>query len=113
MNYRSSFFLILLAVSLLAPQFVDAQEPGKVVVATIDKGMAVLQDPALNAAEKFAERREKLWGVLRPVIQFDEMSKRALGPKWQELSVEQRAEFVDIFTFILKDAYLEIGRAHV
>ncbi|MBI2471068.1 MAG: ABC transporter substrate-binding protein [Planctomycetes bacterium] len=83
-----------------------AGEPGKLLMETIDKGLAVLKDPSLKGEDKVQERRQKLWKEISPIFNFEEMSKRALGQYWKSRTPEEKKEFVELFTIIMKDAYI-------
>ena len=83
-----------------------AGEPAKLLLETIDKGFAILKDPSLKGDEKVLERRQKLWEGISPIFNFDEMSKRALGQHWKSRTPEEKTEFVELFTTIMKDAYI-------
>ena len=83
-----------------------AGEAGKLIMGTIEKGLAVLKDPALKGSEKTLERRQRLWQEISPVFNFDEMSKRALGLHWQKRSPEEKGQFTELFTNILKETYI-------
>ncbi len=83
-----------------------AGEPGKLLMETIDKGLVVLKDPSLKGDEKIQERRQKLWKEISPIFNFEEMSKRALGQHWKNRTPDERKEFVELFTNIMKDAYI-------
>ena len=52
------------------------------------------------------ERRQKLWEEISPIFNFEEMSKRALGQHWKSRTPEEKKEFVELFTNIMKDAYI-------
>ena len=108
MNYRKirliTSIVLFLLVSVSAS--LQAVEPGKLIMDTIDKGILILKDPALKGEEKVQERRQKLWEEISPVFNFEEMSKRALGLYWKKCSPEEKKEFVELFTSILKDAYI-------
>lgn len=83
-----------------------AESPGQIIVERIDKGLAVLRDPALQDAEKISERKRKLWEVLAPIFNFEEISRRALGRHWKGRTTEEKKEFTAVFTNILKNTYL-------
>jgi phospholipid transport system substrate-binding protein len=95
------FFLSFMAVSVRAQGV-----PGKLLMDTIDKGLAILKDPAWKGENKVLERRQKLWQEISPVFNFEEMSKRALAQYWKQRTTEEKKEFVELFTVILKDAYI-------
>lgn len=94
------FFFISMPVSLWAG------EPGNLLMETIDKGLSVLKEPSLQGNEKLQERRQRLWQEISPVFNFEEMSKRALGLYWQKRSPDEKKEFVELFTNILKETYI-------
>lgn len=83
-----------------------AGEAGDLVKQTIDKGLNILKDPSLAGEEKLAERREKLWKEIRPLFDMEEMAKRSLGRYWKDRTPEEREEFVELFTELLKNAYV-------
>lgn len=109
MNKRKMIGSIFYGVVLLigmSPFLWAAEDPGTLVMETIDRGLTVLKDPSLKGAEKAQERRQRLWKEISPIFNFEEMSKRALGQHWKKRSPEEKKEFVELFTNILKDAYI-------
>jgi len=108
MNYRkitSALGIGILTLAVISP-LLWAGEPGKLLMETIDKGFAILKDPSLKGEEKVQERRQMLWKGISPIFNFDEMSKRALGQHWKNRTPEEKKEFVELFTTIMKDAYI-------
>ena len=108
MNYRkitSAIGIGMLSLAFISP-LLWAGEPGKLLMETIDKGFAILKDPSLKGEEKVQERRQMLWKGISPIFNFDEMSKRALGQHWKNRTPEEKKEFVELFTTIMKDAYI-------
>ena len=75
------------------------------VRATIDRVLAIVKDPQLKSRE--SERRQKLKEALHQRFDFTEMAKRSLGPDWRRLSPAQQQEFVELFTDLLEQAYLD------
>ncbi|MFN3531556.1 MAG: phospholipid-binding protein MlaC [Candidatus Brocadia sp.] len=109
MKYRKIISAICVGVILLA--FMStllwaADEPGKLVMKTIDSGLTVLKEPSLKGPEKAQERRQRLWEEISFIFNFEEMSKRALGQHWKKRTPQEKKEFVELFTNILKDAYI-------
>ena len=108
MKHRKTIFVMFIGILfvLCTPAFLCAEEPGKLLMETIDKGLTVLKDPSLKGEEKSQDRRQKLWNEISPVFSFEEMSKRALGQHWKKRTSEEKKEFVELFTNILKDSYI-------
>lgn len=49
-----------------------------------------------------SELRDKV----KPLFDFDEMAKRSLGMSWNDISEDQRKEFVNLFSALLSRTYL-------
>jgi phospholipid transport system substrate-binding protein len=92
---------------LLSSSFMMAAEPRNLIMETLDRGLTILKDPSLNVSEKIQERRQKYFEELSPIIDFEEMSKRALAQHWDKRSPEEKREFVELFTELLLNNYIE------
>jgi phospholipid transport system substrate-binding protein len=73
---------------------------------TIDRVIEILKRPELRSDARKGERRDLLRREIKPVFDFEEMSKRALGPNWRERTPREREAFVGLFTELLENAYL-------
>jgi len=100
------FWILLAASVIVLPPTVVAGLPTDQVRATVDRVLAILQDPKLKAADKLKERRELLRKVISARFDFTEMGKRSLGAEWRRLTSTQQQEFVELFTDLLRDAYV-------
>jgi phospholipid transport system substrate-binding protein len=92
---------------LLSSSFMMAAEPRNLIMETLDRGLTILKDPSLNVSEKIQERRQKYFKEISPIIDFEEMSKRALAQHWDKRSPEEKREFVELFTELLLNNYIE------
>jgi phospholipid transport system substrate-binding protein len=96
----------LLGISLLLyPMVVSAGEPTEQLRQTIDTVVSVLKSSEAKGEAK--ERRQKLRQVIYPRFDFAEMSRRALGSHWQRRNPQEQKEFVNLFTALLEEAYLD------
>lgn len=101
------FFGIFLSISIATFLIAGERgEPGKLLMNTIDSGLTILKNPSLQGEEKIQERKQRLWNEISPIFNFEEMSKRTLGQHWKKRSPEEKKEFVELFTVILKDSYI-------
>ncbi|MCA9409105.1 MAG: ABC transporter substrate-binding protein [Candidatus Omnitrophica bacterium] len=99
--------LASLCFCLFLSSTVHAQETaGRIIVHTIEQSLELLKDPKLQSDDKLILRREKLWELLEPIFNFEEIAKRALGHHWRDCSPAEKKEFTEVFTNILKDVYL-------
>ena len=97
---------VCLFISICTSPFVQADEPGKLLMDSIERGLNVLKDPSMKGDSKLQDRRQKLWEEISPIFSFEEMSKRALAQYWNKRSPEEKKEFVELFTSMLKDTYI-------
>lgn len=82
--------------------------PQEKIRETINAVLDILRDDALRAPERAEERRDKIRQAVISRFGFEEMSKRALGRHWRQLTPAQRDEFVSLFSDLLERSY--IGR---
>jgi phospholipid transport system substrate-binding protein len=71
---------------------------------TIDDIIVIAGEHAGDAAKTV--RREKLRELINPKFNFAEMSKRSLGPNWNDLSPDEQKEFTTVFSELLARTYL-------
>src|SRR5574341_1725278 len=109
MKYRKILFVVIAGMFFLTSMSTflwAAEETGKLLIKTIDRGLAILKEPSLKGPGKAQERRQRLWEEISPIFNFEEMSKRALGQHWKKRTPEEKGKFVELFTHTLKDAYI-------
>ncbi len=80
-----------------------AESPLELVRRTTEQAVAVLQNPSLK--DRPRERSEKFWQITLPRFDTQEIAKRCLGPQWNEITEEQRKEFVQLFIELVKRSY--------
>ena len=102
MKYLLNAVLILTILS----QTVLADDKGTVrdnLKNRLEAVMAVLEIKNLDSPAK----QDRVAEIIEPIFDFSLMSKLALGRKhWSDLTKENRARFISLFTKRLKEAYL-------
>lgn len=78
--------------------------PVEVITTTVAKLVEIVS--RYPGEEHLTERRVKLREVIAPIFDFGEMAKRSLGPEWQNVTPEERASFVTVFSDLLAKTYL-------
>ena len=71
-----------------------------------DAVVRVLEDPALQAEERRAERRAAVRKIAIDIFDVQETARRALGPHWQQRTPQERDEFVQLFADLLERTYI-------
>jgi phospholipid transport system substrate-binding protein len=84
--------------------------PSELIRHTTEQAVAVLHNPALK--ERPQERREKFWQIVLPRFDTQEIARRCLGPQWNQLTEEQRREFVQLFVELVKGSYQSTLERH-
>jgi len=74
---------------------------------TLNKIINALNDPSLKAPDKKDERKNILMKLIEERFDEREFARRALGSHWKGRTEEERKEFVDVFSGLLKRTYLD------
>ena len=98
---------LILTVGLVHPGGISAGVPTDQVRVTVDRVLKILKDPTLNSASAKEARRSELSKAILPRFEFEEMAKRSLGAEWRRRTPAEQAEFIRLFTDLLKDSYIE------
>ncbi len=98
---------ILTTIAFSTDTAYSALSPVKVMNATTDRIVEILKDKELKKASKTTERRTAIRKAVTEVFDFEEMSRRALAVHWQKLSIEERNEFVSLFSDLLERSYIK------
>jgi phospholipid transport system substrate-binding protein len=98
---------VSIAVLMLATEgAVHAGPPTDQLKVTIDRILAVVQDPALRQPGKADERRQKIRAIANEVFDWQETGKRALARHWEGRSTQEREEFSKLFADLLERSYV-------
>jgi len=81
----------------------EAGEPLEKVRQTINSVLDILSNQDLPEQERKAKVRE---AVLQR-FSFEEMAKRSLGRHWPERTPEEQQEFLQLFTDLLENSYID------
>ena len=99
--------LVLVVCIGLAPSSVLAGAPTDSMKSTIDEVLRIVREKELKQPEKSEERRQLLEKAVSARFDYTEMSKRALGAPWNQLTDQQKQEFVDLFRTLLTNSYAD------
>jgi len=105
--HSTIFSVWVLTVTLIQPRAGSAGVPTDQMRSTVDRGLAILKDPALNSAGAKEARRSELNKAIFPRFDFEEMANRSLGAEWRRRTPAEQMEFIRLFTELLKDSYVD------
>lgn len=97
--------LILFAGPSLAST--DSKMPMETLKKPIQQIIKVLNDPAYQGADKKTLQRDKIWEIARPVFDFNEISRRAIGKAWNRFTADEKSRFTTIFSEFLGNTYID------
>jgi phospholipid transport system substrate-binding protein len=97
---------LMLTLAVFAGPSANAGPPTDQLKSTIDRVLAILQDPALKQPGKAEERRGKIRAIADDVFDWQEIGKRALARHWQARSPQEREEFSALFADLLERSYV-------
>ena len=113
------FRYILFLLVLFYPNFGLAQSPQAAVdVRELmeSRDLQIKQLLGAEGSDYSSNQRDELKDIVNGIIDFTEMAKTALEITYDTISVEERTEFVQLFSSIIRDqslANLDIYRASV
>ncbi|ALA57160.1 putative ABC transporter, auxiliary component, ATP-dependent toluene efflux transporter [Nitrospira moscoviensis] len=90
---------------VVVPAYAGA--PTEAMKATIDEVLHIIREKDLKQPAKADERRQQLEKVVGARFDYQEMSRRALGAPWNQLSEQERQEFVSLFRTLLTNSYAD------
>jgi phospholipid transport system substrate-binding protein len=93
--------LILFSLVLLAPVSAATVGPSEQTRIAADQIIALLQDRALD----HAERNRRITELVRDNFDFTSMAQAVLGTHWRNASPEQRQRFIELFSELLEATY--------
>jgi phospholipid transport system substrate-binding protein len=102
----ATFFVLCLLIGTTAAA-VEPQTPMETIRERIDQVIALLNDPEGADPDLRAAQRVKLWDIASPMFDFVEISRRTVGPKWQEFSDTEKTRFTEVFTKFLSNTYID------
>src|SRR3989304_4780203 len=106
MAARCALVALVGAGALLVADAAAAGPPTDQLRRSIELVLRVVQDPALKAEAKGAERRARVRTVANEIFDFAEISRRSLGPHWRGRPPAEQQEFVRLFSDPLEHAYI-------
>lgn len=112
----ATLFLLLVAGGISGPAAAQSQAGATEVRQLLEQRDQEIKRLLGNKTSLSQAERNELKDVVNRGIDFEGMGRYALGPFWTDLTVDQRAEFVDVFSEIVRTqslSNLEVYRSRV
>lgn len=95
--WQAGLFLVLLGAS----NAWASESPLEIVRTTTNQALSVLQ----NGSAQGKKQIDKMWNIVLPWFDTQEIAQRSLGVHWKNLTEEQQKHFVQLFTQLVKKNY--------
>jgi phospholipid transport system substrate-binding protein len=100
-----TWIALLMAVLCVPHRSEASASPLAMIRTTVERSMTILTDPAYQGKDNFHQRITKLEQILLPQIDSWEFGRRCLGVHWQQLTDDQRRQFIDLFKDLIEKSY--------
>ena len=85
----------------------QAKEPMEVVKTPIDAVISILNDPRYKVPGTQSAQRDEIWKTVKPMFDFEEISKRAVARHWRDFSDAEKTDFANVFAQFLGNTYID------
>jgi phospholipid transport system substrate-binding protein len=82
-----------------------ANSPLDMIRSSTNQALTILADPVDRDKGERQQQIERMWEIVLPRFDTDEIARRALGANWRQLTAEQKKEFVPLFIQLVKKNY--------
>ncbi len=107
LRVQPAMFFLLIGTVLSPSWNLRAGEATDAVKSTVDQVLTTLRSADAAPGKVRAETREKLKSIANSRFDFEEMAKRSLGPNWSRQSPQDQKQFVNSFTDLLVNSYID------
>lgn len=101
----TSVVIVASMLSFALPSAAWAGPPTDQLRTGIERIFKVLADPELAGDGKAPQRKTAVARIAGEVFDFGEMSKRTLGPHWEQRTPAEREDFARLFTALIQRSY--------
>lgn len=97
--------VLILATGALAQDQQSVKTPMETLKKPLDEVITILRDPKYKPKDKRLLQRESIYKITDKIFDFVEISKRSLARNWRIFTPQERKDFTEVFTKLLKDTY--------
>ena len=95
--------IMLLIVASLVSVTQASASPLDDVRKTVDEVVRIVADKEMK--KNVQKRRQELKKTISRIFDYNEMAKRSLGKHWNQLALEEKKQFGDLFAVLLENSY--------
>ncbi len=103
-NYKNTVMIILTIVLFQSFQVNGTAKPEDSLVDIIKNRNKMVEEIIGNQDEVKGETKEKLKDVINSFMDFNELSRLALGKYWEERSEQEKKDFTNVFQGLIRNS---------
>ncbi len=107
MTHKTIIYTWILLFLLILPMIAFSMEPMEIIQGPIDKVIEILNSPKYQEKGTKSAQRAEIWKIVKPMFNFEEISKRTVVRKWRSFTDEEKAAFTDVFSQFLGNTYVD------
>lgn len=108
MNFNRAFVSLIICLLIWSgASAAETLSPLETLKGPFDRVIEILSTPAGTASTNNTARRSQIWKEVSPLFDFSELSRRAIGKKWNHFTKEEKAKFQEVFAKFLANTYLD------
>lgn len=104
--FAAGVFAVIASVVFSLSSHSSPSTPLQVIQSGSDRGLRITKSSLFEGGSSLKQRRDEILEVFEEYFDFEEMSRRALGRPWKEISVEKQQEFISLFKQLLFNTYV-------
>lgn len=107
--YRACIGIIVVVGLMGLAPVTEAASPApmETIKQPIDDVISILRDPAFAQPDQKKAQRSRIWQRIKTLFDFDEISKRTVGAKWEGFSDAEKKRFTEVFSEFLGNTYVD------
>jgi len=105
MNIRLFAVIVVLACFILAGRVMAMASVTNEVKKTVDEVVRIVSDKEFKKSKNEKQKRKELKAAISAMFDYGEMTQRAMGGHWKELSDPEMKEITCLFETLLENSY--------
>jgi phospholipid transport system substrate-binding protein len=103
------FHMVIIAILALGVPFSlqAAPPPQKVIEEASEQVRSILKKKVKKGTKAAKAQKSKLKKIEDKFLDYNELSKRSLGPHWKDRSAEEQVEFTQLLRDLIEEAYTQ------
>ncbi len=110
--YRVNTTIVMALLFISSPVLLSAGEPTERIKATTDKLIEIVTNPELEPPEMKEERDRMIREAVDEIFDWAAFSQRAMGRHWRDLDKTQKKEFIELFSKLIEQTYMDKTRQY-